>query len=140
MATEFYSADQVARLLKLHPKTIRRFIRDGRLRATRVGKSYRVLRSDLEAFAGMLPGAASAPPGVRVTCIVEVAEVDAAKADHLTRILPAACGAREQRADPLSLQVAYDRERRQVKIVVVGVPADVAAVLGLVELSIEQGG
>jgi excisionase family DNA binding protein len=138
MATEFYSADQVARLLKLHPKTVRRFIREGRLRATRVGKSYRVQRSDLEAFAGMLPGK-SAPSAARVTCIVEVADVDADKADHLTRILPAAIGARQQRAHDLSLQVAYDRERRHVKVVVIGVPADVAAVLGLVDLSLEQG-
>jgi excisionase family DNA binding protein len=139
MATEFYSADQVASMLKLHPKTIRRFIREGRLRATRVGKSYRVLRSDLEAFAGLLPGASAAPNGARVTSIVEVGDVDTVRAEHIAHFLPAAFGAREARADSLSLQVAYDRERRQVKIVIIGAPADTAAMLRLVDLSLERG-
>ena len=139
MATEFYSADQVAGMLKLHPKTVRRFIREGRMRATRVGKSYRILQSDLEAFAGMLPGTSTTPSGVRVTSIVEIADVDTARAEELARFLPAAFAAREVRADSLSLQVAYDRERRQVKIVIIGAPADVAAMLKLVDLSLEQG-
>jgi excisionase family DNA binding protein len=138
MATEFYSAEQVAGMLKLHPKTVRRFIREGRLRATRVGKSYRVLRSDLESFAGMLPGTAATSRGARVTSIVEVTDIDTAEAENLARFLPAAFGAREARADSLSLQVAYDRERREAKIVIIGAPADVAAMLKLVDLSLEQ--
>ena len=38
MATTLHTADEVAGLLNLHVKTIRRYIRDGRLKARRIGK------------------------------------------------------------------------------------------------------
>jgi len=47
-----YSVDQVASLLGLHVKTVRGYVRDGRLKAVRIGKQYRITREDLEAFAG----------------------------------------------------------------------------------------
>jgi excisionase family DNA binding protein len=53
MSEELCTVGFAATQLKLHPKTILRFIREGRLRATRVGKAFRILRADLDAFAGI---------------------------------------------------------------------------------------
>jgi excisionase family DNA binding protein len=39
---------QVAEELNNHPATIRRWVQSGRLRATRVGRSWRVRRSELD--------------------------------------------------------------------------------------------
>ena len=47
-----YTADQVAEILNLHPKTVRRFIRQGKLKARKIGKQWRVLESDLQFFLG----------------------------------------------------------------------------------------
>ena len=55
MSEEVYTVEQFAERLKLHPKTVLRFIKDGRLRAVKVGKSYRILRTDMEAMTGMTP-------------------------------------------------------------------------------------
>ena len=44
MTRHLYTADEVAERLNLHVKTIRRYIRDGRLKAKRIGKEYRVTR------------------------------------------------------------------------------------------------
>jgi hypothetical protein len=33
-------------------KTVRNYVRDGRLKAVRIGKQYRIAREDLEAFMG----------------------------------------------------------------------------------------
>ena len=63
MSEEVYTVEQFAERLRLHPKTVRRFIREGRLRAVKVGRSYRILRSDMEAFG--IPRSNAAP--VRVT-------------------------------------------------------------------------
>jgi excisionase family DNA binding protein len=41
---------EVAERLRVHPITVRRHIKDGRLRAVRVGRAVRVRESDLEAF------------------------------------------------------------------------------------------
>ncbi|GHO56636.1 helix-turn-helix domain-containing protein [Ktedonobacter robiniae] len=50
MADELLTIDQVASELQLHPDTIRRYIREKRLRATRVGGRLRVRRSELDRF------------------------------------------------------------------------------------------
>jgi len=41
---------QVAAYLQLHKLTVYRYIRDGQLPASRVGKAYRIRRADLDAF------------------------------------------------------------------------------------------
>lgn len=62
MSIQYYSVEQVAELLGLHVRTVRSYAREGRLRATRIGKQYRIAREDLEAFMGG-SSAAPAPAG-----------------------------------------------------------------------------
>ena len=51
MADELLTIDEVAAELKLHPDTIRRYIRQNKLRSTRVGgTAIRIRRSELERF------------------------------------------------------------------------------------------
>ncbi len=51
LAEEMLTIRQVAAELQLHPDTIRRFIREDKLKATKVGgTSIRIKRSDLNAF------------------------------------------------------------------------------------------
>lgn len=138
MSEGFYTAEQAADRLRFHPKTVRRFIREGRLRATRIGKSYRIMQSDLAAFAGGLPDAAPAAFGARVTSIVDVEGVDSDNAERLARYLPAIRNATEAHADPMALNVVYDREGRRLKIVLAGSPADVAEMLKYIDFHLDQ--
>ena len=50
--SRMYSLDQVAERLGLHVRTVRAYVRAGRLKAIRLGKQYRVAREELEAIAG----------------------------------------------------------------------------------------
>jgi excisionase family DNA binding protein len=50
MAKEYYTVEQISEMLNIHPKTIQRYIREGRLRATKVGKGWRVTGHDLSLF------------------------------------------------------------------------------------------
>ena len=52
MKDEIYTVDQVAGMLNLHPKTIRRFIRDGKINACKIGKEWRITGLDLKNFLG----------------------------------------------------------------------------------------
>lgn len=52
MDGKFYTIYEVAQLLELHHKTIRGFIADGRLKAIKAGKQWRIAREDLELFMG----------------------------------------------------------------------------------------
>ena len=49
---ELLSVFDIAKRLKLHVKTVRNYVREGRLKAVRVGKQYRISRADVEAFTG----------------------------------------------------------------------------------------
>ena len=50
MNRDYYTVEQISDMLDIHPKTVQRYIREGRLRATKIGKSWRVTGHDLSAF------------------------------------------------------------------------------------------
>lgn len=139
VSEEFYTVDQSAQRLSLHPKTVLRLIHEGRLRATRIGKAYRVLRSDLDAFAGVAPSRAAAPtrPRARVTAIADIADLSPDQATRLANALQAALVSSEARAEPVQLDTAYDPIRHSLKAIVVASPGDAAALLRMVEPLLE---
>lgn len=47
---KLYTADQAAELLGVSPWTIRRWVREGQLRAFRVGRLVRIAASDMDAM------------------------------------------------------------------------------------------
>lgn len=47
---ELYKVNQAAIILKVHPLTIRRYIKEGRLKALRVGGNIRIDINDLRGF------------------------------------------------------------------------------------------
>ena len=46
----FYNVNQAAFIIKVHPLTIRRYIREGRLKAVRLGGNVRIREKDLQLF------------------------------------------------------------------------------------------
>lgn len=113
--------EQVAERLGLHVRTVRGYIRDGRLNAVRIGKQYRISQADLDAFTGR-----PARPRVEVSAVVEVEDVGARSADRLSTFLIA--GVQNER-DGLRLQVIHDDARSRLKVIVMGGPAVTADVL-----------
>ncbi len=58
MTKQTYTLGEAADLLSCHKETIRRAIKDGSLRAAKLGRGYRVSRADLEAFWSAMGGGA----------------------------------------------------------------------------------
>lgn len=50
MKETYYSVEQISEMLNIHPKTIQRYIREDKLRAGKIGKSWRVSGHDLSVF------------------------------------------------------------------------------------------
>lgn len=50
MENEFYTIDKIAEILGMHHKTIRKFITEGKLAASKVGKQWRISGHDLSVF------------------------------------------------------------------------------------------
>ncbi|MBO0868600.1 MAG: helix-turn-helix domain-containing protein [Micromonosporaceae bacterium] len=138
-----YSVGQVAELLGLHVKTVRGYVRDGRLKAVRIGKQYRIRPEDLEAFTGqpVEPPARETARRLRRVEVSSVIQVDAIAPDavrRLANILTAAIAVRHDDADRLHLQSVYDEQRASLKVIVIGGLADTAELIRLAGTLIED--
>jgi excisionase family DNA binding protein len=129
MSEMLHTVDHAAERLAVHPKTVLRFIRDGRLRATRIGKAWRIRASDLDAFAGVPAGPAKTPGPVRVTAIAELEDVSPALSQRLATAMQGMVLANRERTHPLKLDTVYDPERSHLKVVVVAQALDAAVLL-----------
>ncbi|MFJ6698232.1 helix-turn-helix domain-containing protein [Streptomyces sp. NPDC091272] len=144
---QFYSVDQVAGLLDLHVKTVRAYVRGGRLKATRIGKQYRIAREDLEAFTGapLTPTVPAAPAEARrarhveASTIVQIDAIGPAEVSRLSNALMASVsgrhGGRSGGAfeDRVRVETVHDEERASLKIVVLGDLAVTADLLKIVQ-------
>jgi excisionase family DNA binding protein len=126
MEPEWYSVEQVAERLGLHVRTVRGYIRDGRLTAVRIGKQYRIARADLDAFTGR--PAEPVRRHVEVSAVVDVDGITAAMADRISTFLVA--GAQRE---PLRVRTVYDDAHARLKVIVLGDVGATAVVLQTIE-------
>jgi excisionase family DNA binding protein len=138
----FLSIDQVAARLGLHVRTVRRYVREGRLGAVRIGKQYRVTREALDALTGTPPVAPVHAPTptarhIEVSSILHVDGVDAETASRATNALLSAVNGRSSDADPLRIDTIYDPARGRLKVILNGGVATTASLLKFVNAYLE---
>lgn len=137
MIQELYSPEQVAEHLGLHVRTIRNYVRAGRLRAVRIGKQYRIASKDLAKLTGQ-PQSALDPQMERseqhvgASSIVDIDAVSPALATRLSNLLIAAAQAPRGRNAATRVEAIYDEHRMHMKIVLVGTMEDNATFFNLI--------
>jgi excisionase family DNA binding protein len=133
MSQELYSVEQVAERLGLHVKTVRSYVREGRLKAVRIGKQYRIAREDLEAMTGR-PEPAPEPVirnrHVEVSSIVEIDAISVEAANQLSMSLVSA-------ASGIRIEAIYNQERARLKIILVGDLEKIASYLKFIGAMLE---
>lgn len=134
MLDDLVTVEQAAEQLNLHPKTVLRYIRDGRLPATRIGKSYRIARAKLDAFVGVPSGQSQAVAGARTTCIVDIPNVSVDGAERIATFLHAAAMTGNADTPPLHLETVFDPLAKSLKVVMIGSPSDVGKLLEMLHL------
>jgi excisionase family DNA binding protein len=136
---QLYSVDEVAEQLGLHVRTVRGYVRDGRLPAVRIGKQYRISRENLEAFVGspvVDPPEVGRRRHVDVSSIVEIDVVSPETAHRVSTLLTAV---RTSPSDqPLRVQTVYDEGRARMKVIVIGGLADTRHVLEYLQAVLES--
>ncbi len=125
MSQDLLSVFDIATRLNLHVKTVRNYVRDGRLKAIRIGKTYRIQRSDLEAFTGHpLPPSESElarrQRQVEVSSIVQIDAISAEEASRLESSLVAFVHGNSQDQAPLRIEAIYDRAVGCMKLILLG--------------------
>lgn len=111
----FYSVEQVADLLGLHVKTVRGYVHDGKLKATKVGKQYRITDTDLALFTG----GPVASRHIEVSSIVQIDDVDVATMSRLSAMIMTFAGTPYD-GERLRVEAVYDQDRLSLKVIVVG--------------------
>lgn len=50
MVEQIYTTEQVAKLLQIHPLTVLKYIKQGKMHGIKLGRIYRIRESDLQKF------------------------------------------------------------------------------------------
>jgi excisionase family DNA binding protein len=134
------TVEQVAERLNLHAKTVRRYIRDGRLKAKRIGKEYRVTRVDLDAFAG---STVSDPiPRSRQITVSSIVDVDAISPDEshrVTTMIMASLNSRKGEADYPRVDSIYYEDRGRLRVTITATPVLTCDLIRMIDALLENG-
>jgi len=140
MSTQLYTADEVAGLLNLHVKTIRRYVRDGRLKARRIGKEYRIARADLDDFAGETRPDDTQVPRTRHVIASTIVDVDVISPDEshrITTMIMASLNSRKGEADFPRVDTIYDPEQAKLRVTITASPVLTCELLRMINALLE---
>jgi hypothetical protein len=106
-------------------RTVRNHIREGRLKAVRIGGRYRISAEDLAAISGRPASAFSQEPvrrhrQVEVSSIVDIAAISPETAGRMTAMLLGVAGSRRPGDEPVRVETIYDEEGARMKVILVG--------------------
>jgi excisionase family DNA binding protein len=143
MTEELYTVEQVAERLNLHVRTVRNYVREGRLKAVRIGKSYRIAGEDLAALTGRPASAFVREPVrrqryVEVSSIVEIDAISPEAANRMTNLLVGGAKAHGQDDQPLRVETIYNEERARLKVILAGSIGTVTSFLRTIAFYLEN--
>ncbi|MDF2592368.1 MAG: binding protein excisionase family [Clostridia bacterium] len=141
MEGKFYTIDQVAELLGLHHKTIRKFITDGKLGASKVGKQWRITGHDLSVFIEkdndkegsekineelnvdcytVEKGIEIVSERISVSAVVDMKEIEKDEYIRISNTLIALANCKDPEVGKSSIHIKYDEKDRRSKVILWG--------------------
>lgn len=140
-----YTVSQVARILDLHPKTVRRFIREGRIRALKIGREWRIRKEDLREYAhGELAGGSpefeSAIPlldRIRVSAVIELVDANSEEVSRISNSLIAVLNSKDPAWGDSRYDLILHPETHQARFVLYGSPPFITTLLECVQVLTE---
>ncbi len=129
MSEQYYTVEQISEILKMHPKTIQRYIREGKLNAVKIGKGWRVNGHDLSTFmeseAGQTAYLAqtsdeSNTPRAVASSVVDISVRGKDEAIHIMNALTAAMNSKPANFGKSSLHMQYIEPEQSVRITLWG--------------------
>jgi excisionase family DNA binding protein len=126
MKENLYTVDQVAELIGMHPKTIRRFIREGKLKANKVGKQYRINGHDLSLFTEgdvqreMTVDHEETQRGTSISMVVDVKSVSEDNSTRIANMLLAVMNHKDSSYGKATMQTKYYPSEGKLQILIWG--------------------
>lgn len=138
MQETYYTVEQIAQMLHMHPKTVQRYIREGKLRAVKVGKGWRIGGHDLSVFTEGETMKRGESPTAVVSCVADVFAVDKATAIRIMNTLTAGLNSKPAGEGQCSMQTQYIPEEQKLRITLYGSARVTAALLDAIATLTEE--
>ena len=146
MDNSYYSVDQIAKMLRMHPKTIQRYIREGKLSAVKIGKGWRVSGHDLSRFmedthtstAAETTSDASARQSTTASAVVDIAVIGSEEAQRLIQSLNAMMNVKPASFGQATLYTQYIEANAAVRLTLWGNLPFTATVLDMVNTYLQN--
>lgn len=139
MQESYYTVEQISQMLQMHPKTVQRYIREGKLRAVKVGKGWRISGHDLSVFTESNPARGEEPtPIALVSCVADVFTANKESAIRIMNTLTAALNSKPAGYGDCSMQTQYIPEEQKLRVTLYGGARAIAAMLDAVAALTEE--
>lgn len=147
MSNQYYTVDQISDMLSIHPKTIQRYIREGKLRAVKIGKAWRVSGHDLSAFtesAGVRDVKPESGGNDRMpataSSVIDIVVYGRDDAIRMMNALTAGLNAKPPEYGQSSMHMQYIEAENKVRVTLWGTVRFMSAVMDAVVMLTEQNG
>ncbi len=134
MQEKFYTVEDISKMLDMHPKTIQRYIREGKLRAAKVGKAWRISGHDLSLFmesASQLPEKQEGKRNIFVTSVVDIEVYSADDAMNISNMLTASLNTKPAELGRTSMSTQYLDQDKKLRIMLSGSAAFMEIMMSL---------
>jgi len=138
MKETYHTVEQIAQMLQMHPKTVQRYIREGKLRAVKVGKGWRVSGHDLSVFTESIPDQNGETPTAVVSCVADIYAASQADAIRITNTLSAGLTSKPVHMGKSSMQTQYIPEEQKLRITLYGSARITAILLDAIAMLTEE--
>lgn len=125
MNKDYYTVDEISNMLNIHPKTIQRYIREGKLRAAKIGKGWRVTGHDLSTFiendSYEKPASVNQPDrSIIASSVIDIIVDGKEDAIRIMNTLTASLNAKPSEYGQSSMQSQYIERENMVRITLWG--------------------
>ncbi|HWQ50862.1 MAG TPA: helix-turn-helix domain-containing protein, partial [Terriglobales bacterium] len=125
MNQKYYTVEQISTLLGIHPKTVQRYIREGKLHATKLGKGWRVGGHDLSVFMESAGGEGHGPRteparGATASSVIDIPVVADDDAIRIMNALTGALSSKPAQYSQSSMRSQYIESENMIRVTLWG--------------------
>ncbi len=159
MENQFYTIDKIAEILGMHHKTIRKFITEGKLAASKVGKQWRISGHDLSLFMeknnvnindknikeessidfftnGEVKE--TEKQKINVSTVVDINDVDKEEYFRISNTLIAVMNCKDPKMGKSTINMKYDEKENRLRVLLWGNVSFIEEMLNSISMLVEQ--
>lgn len=159
MDNQFYTIDKIAEILGMHHKTIRKFITDGKLAASKVGRQWRISGHDLSLFMEKnnvnINGKKVSEESdidsvtigevkeiikqkVNVSTVVDINDIDKEEYFRISNTLIAVMNCKDPKMGKSTINMKYDEKENRLRVLLWGNISFIEEMLNSISMLVEQ--